>query len=81
LEGSAIKARFPYKSGFGFAKAGVWPESPFIVLDTDYNNYSLEYTCQDLFFVHDQNVILRSRTPRISQYYVDYAKQVVKDKL
>ena len=65
-EGNGILARFPYNSGFGFVKAGIWPESPFIVIDTDYNNYSIEYTCQDLVFMHNQNAILRSRTPRLA---------------
>jgi lipocalin len=78
---SAIKARCPYEDGQCFVKTGDFLEGNLYILDTDYDNYTIQYACSDFVFAHEMAVWLFSRTPRISDDYVDYAKKVIKDKI
>ena len=71
---NALKARCPYNSGFCFVKTGIFPEGNLIILDTDYNNYSIEYSCTDYVVAHSQFAWVKSRTPRLSDNYIEHAK-------
>ena len=53
LGGNALRARCPYDSGFCFVKTGIFPEGNQIIIDTDYNNYSISYSCTDYLFLHE----------------------------
>jgi hypothetical protein len=44
----------------------------FDVLDTDYDNYAIIYSCNDVFFTYYREVMVLSRTPRISETYLEY---------
>ena len=46
----------------------------FDVIATDYNNYAVVYGCNDLFFSFYREAWILSRTPRLSENYVDAAK-------
>ena len=61
-------------SGICSLKTGPFPEGSYYIVDTDYNNYSIEYSCESYGFIHNQISWLHSRTPRLEQSYIDYAK-------
>ena len=67
------RARFD-EDGNGNVKFWWYPEGNYQVIDTDYNNYAIVYGCDDWFFSYTKQVWLLSRTPRISQAYIDHAK-------
>ena len=69
------------KDGKGAVKFRFFPEGKYIVIDTDYNNYAVVYNCDDWFFGFTRAVWLLSRTPRLSQNYVDAAKAVIERKV
>ena len=73
-------ARFN-EDGNGKVRASYYPEGNYQILDTDYNNYTIVYGCDDWFFFYTREVWLLSRTPRISQDYVDHAKKVIEAKV
>ena len=56
-------------------------KSNYQVIDTDYNNYAIVYGCDDWFFSYTREVWLLSRTPRLDQKYIDYAKSVIEKKV
>ena len=51
------------------------------VLETDYNNYAIIYSCNDVFFSYYREVTVLSRTPRISDTYLEYIQTKIIDKV
>tara|TARA_B110000285_G_C14752910_1_gene436024 strand:- start:89 stop:361 length:273 start_codon:yes stop_codon:yes gene_type:complete len=58
-----------------------FPEGKYIILDTDYNNYTVVYNCDNWFFGFTRAVWMLSRTPRIDDSYVTVAKDLIDKKV
>eukprot|EP00347_Sterkiella_histriomuscorum_P020537 403337426 len=55
------------------------PAGDYRVLSTDYDNYSIVYSCVDIFgFSKVQFIWLLTRTPELSQEVLQNAKQIIK---
>ena len=74
------RAKFDDK-GNGNVKFWWYPEGNYQVLDTDYNNYAIVYGCDDWYYSYTREVWLLSRTPRLDEHYVDYAKSIIETKV
>ena len=77
-----MRARFD-ENGNGYVAPTAFPliGGNYQILDTDYNNYVIVYGCDDWFFFHTREVWILSRTPRISQEYIDIARNTIETKV
>ena len=58
-----------------------WYHENWDVIDTDYNNYAIIYSCNDVFFSYYREVQVLSRTPRISDEYMRYIEEKIISKV
>ena len=56
--------------GLGAVKFRFFPEGKYIILDTDYENYTIVYNCDDWFFGFTRAVWMLARKPEIEESYV-----------
>ncbi|XP_077295529.1 apolipoprotein D-like [Arctopsyche grandis] len=83
---SSIAGTATFTENSGVAKLSVvFPSIPFgraapyWVLDTDYDNYAVVYSCTEFLFFHTDNVWILTRSPVPDQTIVDQAYSVMKD--
>ena len=77
---SNLVARFD-ADGNGKVRSSIYPEGNYQILDTDYNNYTIVYGCDDWFFSFTREAWILSRTPRLDQKYIDIAMNIIEKKV
>jgi len=62
---------FRFKIAFGNFVFSKLFKGDYRVIDTDYNNYALVYSCSDFYIAKQYTAYILSRTPELPQFFLD----------
>ncbi|XP_063339258.1 apolipoprotein D-like [Pelmatolapia mariae] len=81
LEGTAVVPDRQEPAKLGVAFSYFTPYSPYWVLETNYTNYTIVYSCTDILRIfHVYYAWILARSPSLPPETVHYAKQLLTDK-